>query len=140
MFKIDRQAKSLARLSRPKMAEVNILERQDFQEYIWNSFDDFASEIDEEGLRKIGKEVRPSKVVDDRIDVLAVDYDGSSVVIELKRAKHKLQLLQAASYAAMLSKLSPTEISVLDGVNKDLFDGLEPGTTATLNTRAKESC
>lgn len=125
MFKIDRQAKTLVALLRPGMAPANILERQDLQEYIWNSFEDFASEIDAEGLTVIGKEVRPSKVVDDRIDLLAVDRDGTAVVIELKRAKHKLQLLQAAAYAAMISKLKKAEIGDLSGVEKDHLSALE---------------
>lgn len=109
------------------MAQANILERRDFQEYIWNSFKDFASDIDEGGLTLIGKEVRPSNVVDDRIDLLALDRDGTSVVIELKRAKNKHQLLQATGYAAMVSNLSRAEKGSgfpFQGCTADLPTGL----------------
>jgi hypothetical protein len=52
----------------------------------------------------IGQEIMPHISVKDSIDLLAFDPDDSSlIVIELKRNKNKLQLLQAISYAAMVS-------------------------------------
>jgi hypothetical protein len=63
----------------------------------------FCEEIGEK-LLVIGQEVRPSDFVSDRIDILALDEAGSAVVIELKRGTHKLQLLQALSYAGMISR------------------------------------
>jgi hypothetical protein len=62
----------------------------------------FCEEIGE-SLLVIGQKVRPSDAVPDRIDILAIDDPGTSVVIELKRGSHKLQLLQAISYAGMVS-------------------------------------
>jgi hypothetical protein len=60
-----------------------------------------------ESLWLIGQEVRPSEAMPDRIDILAVDEVGNSIIIELKRGTHKLQLLQAVSYAGMVSRWAP---------------------------------
>lgn len=67
-----------------------------------HSSDPFFEEMGEK-LVVIGQEIEPSDFVNDRIDILAIDEKGSPVIIELKRAEQKLQLLQALSYAAMLA-------------------------------------
>jgi hypothetical protein len=84
------------------LVEAGLLERTDLQQMIRNSPDEFFAELGEK-LLPVGEEIRPSEVVDDRIDLLAVDSEGSIVIIELKRGAHKLQLLQALSYAALIS-------------------------------------
>ena len=68
---------------------------------ICNSPDEFFKEMDEE-LLLLGEEVKPAEFVDDRIDLLAIDKQGSVVVMELKRGSNKLHLLQALAYASIV--------------------------------------
>lgn len=102
MLKIDRTNQNFSLLDRPSLAECSITERYDLQEFIANSPEAFFNEIGEE-LFLLGKELVPSKNVQDRIDLLAIDKEGVCVVIELKRGNHKLQMMQAISYAGMIS-------------------------------------
>ena len=71
--------------------------------------DAFFTEMGE-SLLLIGDEVRPTDFVEDRIDLLAVDQQGALVVVELKRGSNKLQLLQALSYAGMISKWEYSQV------------------------------
>lgn len=71
MLKIDRDNQSFSLLDAPTLAAVSITERYDHQEFISNSPDEFFKEIGQD-LFLIGKEVEPSKNVQDRIDQLAV--------------------------------------------------------------------
>ncbi|MGY3694992.1 hypothetical protein ACVIGA_005072 [Bradyrhizobium sp. USDA 3240] len=105
VLRIDKGGKKLIRLKRSVLAEADHWERE-LQAMICVAPDSFCEEIGE-SLWIIGQEVRPSDTVQDRIDILAIDEDGSAVVIELKRGTHKLQLLQAVSYAGMISRWSP---------------------------------
>jgi len=103
MLKIDRENRSFTLLDTPTLADVSITERYDLQEYIFNSPDAFFKEIGQD-LFLIGKEIEPSENVQDRIDLLAVDKKGASVIVELKRGSDKLQMLQAISYAGMVAQ------------------------------------
>lgn len=126
MLKIDRTTKAFTRLGTQKMAEVSISERGDLQEYIFNSPEAFFEEIGQ-SLFLIGKEVRPSDDVEDRIDLLALDKEGQAVIIELKRGNHKLQMFQAISYAGMVATWEPDDfLGCLDAEKQDkLTDFLE---------------
>ena len=93
MLRIDRNKQTLTPLEQPSLSEALVRERYDLQEFICNSPNVFFEEIGQE-LFLIGKEVQPSDSVQDRIDVLAIDKDGTCVVVELKRGNHKLQLFQ----------------------------------------------
>ncbi len=103
MLKIDRDSQSFTLLDTPSLADVSITERYDLQEFISNSPAAFFKEIGQD-LFLLGKEIVPSKNVQDRIDLLALDREGNCVVIELKRGNHKLQLFQAISYAGMIAQ------------------------------------
>ncbi|MEO1496573.1 MAG: hypothetical protein AAFV43_05425 [Planctomycetota bacterium] len=119
MLKIDRESGTLAALEAPSFAEVDITERYDLQKYIANSPDAFFSEFGEE-LFVLGTEFSPSDTVKDRIDLLAVDREGTLVIVELKRGAEKLQMLQAISYAGMIAEWSPEAImSLLDEDQRD---------------------
>ncbi|MCH7592515.1 MAG: hypothetical protein IH989_07035 [Planctomycetes bacterium] len=103
MLRVDRSRKELQKLDQPTLPEVGWKEREDLQRMIRNSPDAFFAEMGEQ-LMLVGEEIRPAEFVDDRIDLLAIDKEGASVVIELKRGTNKLQLLQGLAYAAMVSK------------------------------------
>jgi len=103
MLKVDRETRTFSRLNAPTLSEAHILERADLQECILNSSDDFFAEIGER-VFVLGKEFSPSQTVQDRIDLLGIDSEGTSVVVELKRGSNKLQMLQAVSYAGMVAR------------------------------------
>ncbi|MEZ6142115.1 MAG: hypothetical protein R3B84_16250 [Zavarzinella sp.] len=126
MLKIDRNNQTFTPLDTPTLASLSITERYDLQEFISNSPDAFFKEIGQE-LFLLGKELEPSKTVHDRIDLLAVDKEGTCVVIELKRGSHKLQMLQAISYAGMISQWGPDDfLQLLDlGQQEALIEFLE---------------
>ncbi len=112
MLKIERRTKSFLRLKENTLAGAFITERYDLQEFIVNSPKEFFAEIGLD-LFILGKEVPLTETVQDRIDILAIDQEGRAVVIELKRGNNRLQLLQAISYAGMLSKWQPADFRKL---------------------------
>jgi hypothetical protein len=100
MLRLNRAAKTFARLPHVTLSESGILERQDMQAMIAESPKDFFDELGER-MTLLAQELRPDDNVDDRIDLLAADEDGAAVIIELKRGNHRMHLLQALSYAGM---------------------------------------
>jgi hypothetical protein len=106
MLRIDTDKKTLIALERKTMREAGYWERRDIQEMICRTPGVFCEELGEK-IHILGSEVQPSDVVQDRIDLLGIDPDGAGVIIEIKRDSHKLQLLQALSYAGMIAKWEP---------------------------------
>lgn len=119
MLKLDRNNQSFSLLETPTLADASITERYDLQEFISNSPDAFFKEIGQQ-LFLLGKEIVPSKNVQDRIDLLAVDKEGTCVVVELKRGNHKLHMLQGISYAGMVSQWGPDDfLQLLDEARQE---------------------
>jgi len=129
MLRIERQKKCFTRLEQPSCADASITERYGLQEFIFNSAEPFFAELGQK-LFVIGQEVQPSEVVQDRVDLLALDPNGNAVVIELKRGNNKLQLLQAVAYAGMIAKWKPEDfLSLLSQERSDkLVDFLDVDT------------
>jgi len=110
VLRIDRNGKSLKLLEQRGFPDVGLQERADIQKMIRTSPTEFFAEMGEK-LLLVGEEVCPTDVVDDRIDLLAIDEDGATVIIELKRGSHKLHLLQALGYAATIADWEPEQFS-----------------------------
>lgn len=103
MLKFCTKTKTLLGVKQTTLIQQSLLERYDLQQAIVNSWPQFCDELGLGELFFIGQEVTPHFSCQDSIDILAIDGEGSPVIIELKRDKNKLQLLQALSYAAMIS-------------------------------------
>lgn len=110
MLKIDLKNRTLEPTLSQSLIEAGITEKPDLQSWIERSPKAFFDEIDLGNAVLLGTEVRPaSSMVENRIDLLALDEDGTVCVIELKRGSNKLHLLQAIAYAAMIAKWQPDQ-------------------------------
>lgn len=119
MFQFDLNNHTLETLEKTPLKAENILERYDLQRAIVNSWDLFKSNIGFPAAYLIGQEVPAHSSTQNAIDLVAFDPDDSSIiVIELKRDKNKLQLLQALSYAGMVHQWG--QAGLLERVQKDL--------------------
>ena len=111
MLKFDTKNHKFESLPRSGLKSEAILERYDLQKAMVQSWEVFKNEIGLPTSFLIGQEVNPHSSTQDAIDLLAYNPDESSLtVIELKRDRHKLQLLQALSYAAMVSHWDTDEL------------------------------
>jgi dipeptidyl aminopeptidase/acylaminoacyl peptidase len=131
MIQFDTETKSIAKLSETKFKNENILERYDFQEAIVKNWEDFRNEINLPECFLIGSEIKPHDSVNNAIDMLAFDSNSNRlIVIEIKRDKNKLQLLQAVSYAAMLSEWDKEKLKSVvqdnsSSLSEDLMSAIE---------------
>lgn len=109
MLKFDTGNGKLISLQQTNLVNESILERYDLQAAIVASWNEFCIELGIGELYFIDSEVIPHDSCRDSIDILAIDWEGTPIVIELKREKNKLQLLQALSYVAMISGWTPED-------------------------------
>lgn len=124
MLNFDTVNGKLVSCKKTNLIDESILERYGFQAAIIASWDEFCNELGMGQLYYVGSEVIPHDSCRDSIDILALDWDGTPIVIELKRARHKLQLLQSLSYAAMLSTWTAEDYIKLT-TNKDYHDDVK---------------
>ncbi|MGH9342850.1 MAG: hypothetical protein ACRD19_03695 [Terriglobia bacterium] len=137
MLRVQRGDKKVIRLAQPSTTDAQLMERADIQKMVCNTPDAFFAELGER-LFLVGEEVKPvPSVVKDSIDLLALDSDGSLVVIELKRGADKLQLLQGVAYAGMVAEWTAEQIAQeharfrnksLDDAKDDVEAFLDEGT------------
>jgi len=119
MLRFDISKKELTSLEQCAMKGENILERYDFQAAIVKSWERVKPFLGLPTAFLIGQEITPHNSVGDAIDLLAFDPEDSSLtVIELKRGKHKLQLLQAVSYASMIATWGKDEL--IGSIQRDI--------------------
>lgn len=128
MLRIDDQGRKLVPLLDTNAGQEHLLERGDIQELLVRSWDDFVEELGFPSLRFLGQEVQPHDSVSNRIDILGFDEDaGVPVVIELKRDRHKLHLLQSLTYAAMVWTWDTDQLRALAGedADEDLLNSID---------------
>lgn len=99
----------------------NILERGDLQRAAISSWNSFRKELEIPSAYLLGEEIKPHHSTLDSIDLLAFDQESNTIIIiEFKRNKNKLQLLQALSYAAMVNTWDNEKI--IQTIPKNLDD------------------
>lgn len=124
MLKFNKSNSIFEPVAKSTLKENNILERYNLQKSIISSWELFKNELGLPSAFLIGEEITPDSSTQNSLDLLAYDSDDSSlVVIELKRDKNKLQLLQAVSYAAMVSKWNKEK--VIEQIEKHKLDDYE---------------
>jgi len=119
MLVFDKKNKKLSKFDESNLNKENLLERSDLQKAIINSWDAFRNEIGFSSAILVGEEITPDNSTQDSLDILALDAEDSSlIVIELKRDRNKLHLLQAISYAAMILNSSKKELREISNKQK----------------------
>jgi hypothetical protein len=105
MLRLNTSTGRFEQVEETALKDKQLLERYDLQKAIVSSWEVFKNEIGLPSAFLVGQEINPDTSTQNTLDLLAYDGDTSSlIVIELKRDRNKLQLLQALSYAAMVSR------------------------------------
>jgi Protein of unknown function DUF91. len=102
IFSVDQEGGELQQIPERTFADLGVLERSDFQEWVVAN-----PELLGEELLVIQSEYSKFEETRDRLDILALDVNGKLVVVELKRdeadATTDLQAIKYASYCATLT-------------------------------------
>ncbi len=137
MLRFNTKVGRFEKVEETALKERKLLERYDLQKSIVSSWEVFKNEIGLPSAFLIGEEINPDSSTQDALDLLAYDPDTASlIVIELKRDKNKLQLLQALSYAAMVSRWTSERLvsEIQRELNPDSEELGEIIANSTLNT------
>lgn len=119
MLRFNIKTGKLEQVEETALREKKLLERYDLQKAIVSSWEVFKNEIGLPSAFLVGQEINPDASTQNTLDLLAYDGDTSSlIVIELKRDRNKLQLLQALSYAAMVSRWNAE--TIISKVQRDI--------------------
>jgi hypothetical protein len=105
-FTFDKKTKKLSFYEKTNLSEHNILERQDIGKWV----EDYPDVLGEE-LLIITTEYDKFDKTKERLDLLALDKDGTLVVVELKRDDSGKNVeLQAIKYAAYCSTFTLNDV------------------------------
>ncbi|PSP62423.1 DUF91 domain-containing protein [Halobacteriales archaeon QH_8_64_26] len=121
---VDRERNELEALDEQGLSSLDVLERQDLQEWIIE-----RPEILNEDLLILTAEYGGFEQTRDRLDLLALDRTGRLVVIELKReTADRTTDLQAIKYASYCATLTPEQTQEVyrDFWNGHRSDSLDP--------------
>lgn len=128
MFKIDRNGNRIGRLKPKSFSELGFRERAHLQEWIANQPDALG-----EDLLIIQKEFAGFSETNERLDLLAIDKQGSLVIIENKLDDTGRDVTwQALKYASYCARLTKDQI-------RDIFQGYLIRQMTTLNAE-EELC
>ena len=106
MFKLDQKTNRIAKLEKRSFSELNLRERDNLQEWLANLPDALGEE-----LLIIQKEFDGFDGTRERLDLLALDKEGTLVVIENKLDDTGRDVVwQALKYVAYCSSLSKSQI------------------------------
>src|SRR5882724_8111026 len=107
MFRVDSKANRITRLESASFSDLGLGERQHLQEWLANEAGAFGEE-----LLIIQKEFAGFDDTKERLDLLAIDKEGSLVVIENKLDDSGKDVVwQGLKYASYCSTLSKTNIA-----------------------------
>jgi hypothetical protein len=106
LYRIHPREKYLQAVKEIEFSDFQFRERYDIQEWV-----ESTPEILGEKLLIVSKELSSFTDTKERLDLLALDKSGNTVIVELKRDDSGLNMeWQAIKYASYLSKFTPEEI------------------------------